>query len=100
MGKVKGAQHTTWGHHDTMIVNLRDWVRREINVLRTDLTKEAPSLSDNPDVMRTLQSAEDLNVQVFDLIRSVVDLAEKSSKAKPQKAIADEPDYPAHDDMD
>ena len=86
MGKVKGAKHDVWSHHDTMIVNLRDWVRREINVLRSDLTQQVPALADNSDVMKALQSAEDLNSQVFDLIRSVVDLAEKKAKSSPSKA--------------
>jgi hypothetical protein len=90
MGKVKGAQHTTWGHHDTMIVNLRDWVSRELNTLRLDLAREAPNLADNPDVMRTLSSADDMNARLFDLIRSVVDLAEKKSKAKPVPAEKEE----------
>ena len=90
MGKVKGAQHTTWGHHDTMIVNLRSWVNRELNSLRSDLDREAPSLADNPEVMKTLSSAEDLNTRLFDLIRSVVDLAEKKSKTKPAAVSQEE----------
>lgn len=79
MSKVKGAQHTTWSHHETMILNLRDWVTREISVLRSDLTKEVPRIADDPNVLRTLKAAEDMNVQLFDLIRSVTDLAEKQA---------------------
>ena len=87
MSKVKGARHNTWSHHETMILNLRDWVNREINVLRSDLAKESPSLAENDDVMKTLKSAEGLSVQVFDMIRSVVDLAEKTTKSRSPKKI-------------
>jgi hypothetical protein len=91
MGKVKGAQHTTWSHHETMIVNLRDWVRREINTLHLDLSKEVPHLSDDPNVKKILGSAEDMNTQLFDLIRSVVDLAEtESKKRKKTEAVVEE----------
>lgn len=80
MGKVKGAKHDTWSHHDTMIVNLRDWVTREVNILRSDIAKEVPHMEDDPNVLKLLKSADDLNVQLFDLIRSVVDRAEKEAK--------------------
>jgi len=33
-----------------------------------------------------LKSAEDMNVQLFELVRSVAALAEKSAKKKPTKA--------------
>lgn len=33
-----------------------------------------------------LKSAEDMNVQLFELVRSVADLAEKAAKKKPTKA--------------
>jgi len=83
MGKMKlkaKANHTVWGHHDTMIVNLRDWVKREIDILRSDLHKEAPHMADDPNVLKILKSAEDLNGQLFDLIRSVVDRGETEAK--------------------
>ena len=82
--KAKGATHTRWGHHDTMIVNLRDWVTREINALRNDISTEVPELSSSTSKM--LKSAEDMNVQLFELVRSVANLAEKSAKKKPTKA--------------
>ena len=85
MSKVKGATHSAWSHHDTMIVNLRDWVRREVNVLRNDMSKEVPSLADDPNVLKILKSVEDMNDQLFHLIRSVVDRAEAEA-AKQKKA--------------
>ena len=80
MSKVKGAQHSTWSHHETMVVNLRDWVKREIEVLRNDIAKDVPDLSSS--TSKLLKSAEDMNVQLFDLIRSVVDRAEAEAKKK------------------
>lgn len=81
--KKTRMQHTTWGHHDTMIVNLRDWVNRELTILRLDLSREVPNLADDPNMEKLLKAADDLNVQLFDLIRSVVDRAEiEAAKAK------------------
>ena len=77
--KVK-APTTTWGHHDNMIVNLRDWVKREVDMLRNDIAKEVPEL--NSSTSKLLKSAEDANAHLFDLIRSVVELAEKEAKKK------------------
>ena len=73
----KRSQHTVWGHHDTMIVNLRDWVAREINNLRDDITKNTPKLCSS--TSKILKNAEDLNVQMFDLIRNVLETAEKEA---------------------
>jgi hypothetical protein len=83
MSKNSKAKPDTWSHHDTMISNLRDWVNREINLLRTDISNNAPSL--NSSASKILKNAEDLNVQVFDLIRSVAEMAEKESKKKVPK---------------
>ena len=85
MSKEKGAQSTVWSHHETMVVNLRDWVNRELNTLRTDILKEVPVLSDDPNVSKTLKAAEDMNIQLFDLVSSVLDLAEKRAKSKPKE---------------
>ena len=74
---TKKSEHTTWGHHDTMIVNLRDWVNKEINLMRNSVADEVPHL--NAAVSKLLKSAEGLNVQMFDLIRVVADMAEKES---------------------
>lgn len=90
MGKVKGAQHTTWSHHETMIINLRDWVRREISTLHSDLVKEVPHLADDPNVKKILGSAEDMNTQLFDLIRSVTDRAEAEAKKKRAQIVVKE----------
>lgn len=93
MGKAKG-NHTTWSHHETMIVNLRDWVNREVATLRTDIAKHIPHMEDDPSILKLLKSAEDMNVQVFDLIRSVVDRAETEAKklkaAQPVKETDEE----------
>lgn len=91
MSKVKGAVHSRWSHHDTMVVNLKDWVKREIETLRNDIAAEAPKLS--PSTSKLLKSAEDMNAQLFDLIRSVVDLAEaEAKKKKPKEELAAAPD--------
>lgn len=93
MGKMKSkpkAAHTAWFHHDTMVVNLRDWVKREIEILRSDLHKEVPHMADDPNVLKILKTADDLNVQLFDLIRSVVDRGEAEAK-KLKKAQPVEP---------
>lgn len=96
MSKVKGAVHSRWSHHDTMVVNLKDWVKREIETLRNDIAAEAPKLS--PSTSKLLKSAEDMNAQLFDLIRSVVDLAEaEAKKKKPKVEQAEEPDAEAFD---
>ena len=85
MSKVKGAKSTVWSHHETMVVNLRDWVNRELNKLRTDITNDVPDLIEDPNVSKTLKAAEDMNVQLFDLVRSVLDHAEKKAKSKPKE---------------
>ena len=66
-----------WSHHDTMIVNLRDWVTRELDILRNDIASHAPKLRDS--TSKILKSAEDLNTQMFDLVRTVADMAEKEA---------------------
>ena len=83
MSKNAKSKSDTWSHHDTMISNLRDWVNREINLLRTDISNSAPSLSSS--TSKILKNAEDLNIQMFDLIRSVAEMAEKESKKKVPK---------------
>ena len=80
MSKNAKVKSDTWSHHDTMISNLRDCVTREINLLRTDISNSAPSLSSS--TSKILKNAEDLNIQMFDLIRSVAEMAEKESKKK------------------
>ena len=77
---AKKVKSDIWGHHDTMIVNLRDWVNREVSLLRTDISKSAPKI--NAATSKILKNAEDLHVQAFDLIRTVADMAEKESKKK------------------
>ena len=87
------AQHTTWGHHDTMIVNLRDWVSRELHILRSDLSREVSHLADDPNMLKLLKSADDMNVQLFDLIRSVIDRAEiESRKSKKTTEVVEDAD--------
>lgn len=78
---TKKVKSDIWCHHDTMIVNLRDWVNREVNLLRTDIAEAAPKI--NAATSKILKNAEDLHIQAFDLIRAVAELAEKESKKKP-----------------
>jgi len=90
--KKQRATHTTWGHHETMLINLRDWVNRELHVLRLDIAREVPHLDDDPNMSKLLKSAEDMNVQLFDLVRGVVDRAELEA-AKVKRAVTkQEPD--------
>ena len=67
-----------WVHHDAMISDLRAWIDREVNLLRTDISKSAPVI--NAATSKILKNAEDLYTQAFDLIRSVADMAAKESK--------------------
>lgn len=92
MSKTK---HTTWSHHETMLINLRDWIKREINLLRNDIDKEVPDLSSSASKM--LKSAEDMNMQLFDTIGSVILLAEKTSN---KKANASSTKKEEHDDFE
>lgn len=73
-----------WSHHDTMIVNLRDWVTREIDILRNDITSHVPKLCDS--TSKILKLAEDLNTQMFDLVRTVADMAEKEADSFVKRA--------------
>jgi hypothetical protein len=85
--KKQRATHTTWGHHETMLINLRDWVNRELHVLRLDIAREVPHLDDDPNMSKLLKSAEDMNVQLFDLVRGVLDRAElEAAKVKRTEA--------------
>lgn len=85
MSKKNSSTHTTWSHHETMLINLKDWVSREIYLLRNDINKEAPEL--NASSSKLLKSAEDMSVQLFDTISSVIALAEKTaSKKKPKQS--------------
>ena len=86
--KKSGIQHTTWSHRETMLINLRDWVNREIHSVRLDLAREVPHLEDDPSVVKLLKSAEDRTVELFDLIRSVVDRAEIEAKKLNKAPIA------------
>lgn len=73
-----------WSHHDTMIVNLRGWVTRELDILRDDIASNAPKLCNA--TSKILKSAEDLNVQMFDLVRIVADMAEKEANSFMKRA--------------
>jgi hypothetical protein len=92
MGKKKGARHNTWSHHETMIINLRDWVNRECINLRLDLAKEVPHMADDPNVDKLIKSAEELNVRLFDLLRSVIDRAETEARKTMAKMPTTEAD--------
>lgn len=80
MEKVKAD---VWVHHDTMISDLKGWIDREVNLLRTDISKSASGI--NAATSKILKNAEDLYTQAFDLIQSVSDMAEKESKKNPDK---------------
>lgn len=92
MSKTK---HTTWSHHETMLINLRDWIKREINLLRNDIEKEVPDLSSGASKM--LKSAEDMNVQLFDTVSSIITLAEKTTAKKTASTASKKEE---HDDFE
>lgn len=76
-GKVKKKTPVTiWGHHDTMIVNLRMWVEREIDNLRNDIRDHAPGLAGKPKLEAALTKAQELNVTLWDQIRVAQEMAE------------------------
>lgn len=85
MSKKDKSTHTTWSHHETMLINLKDWVSREIYLLRNDINKETPEL--NASSSKLLKSAEDMSTQLFDTISSIITLAEKTAKTKKQKQL-------------
>jgi len=70
-------------------------VSREIHNLRNDIAKEIPEL--NSSTSKMLKSAEDMNIQLFDLVRSIVDLAEtqanKKKKSQTTTKSAETDDY-------
>jgi hypothetical protein len=99
--KKQRATHATWGHHETMIINLRDWVNRELRILRLDIAREVAHLDDDPDMSKLLKLAEDMNVQLFDLIRGVVDRAElEAAKVKRQPMKQETVDNDAFEELD
>jgi len=73
--KKKRAQ-TIWDHHDTMIVNLRMWVEREIDNLDNDIRTHAPGLVGKPSLAAALKKAQQLNVSLWDQIRSAQEMAD------------------------
>lgn len=86
--KVKGATHNTWSHHETMIVNLRDWVNREIAGLHADITKEIPHLDGEPHVQKLFSHIEDLKKSLFESISDLRDLLEREAKKAAKSAKA------------
>ena len=67
---------TVWDHHDTMIVNLRMWVEREIDNLNSDIRSHAPGLVGKPKLEAALAKAHELNIQLWDQIRIAQELAD------------------------
>ena len=57
-----------WDHHDTMIVNLRNWVDREIDNLSNDISIHTPSLVGKPKLEAALIKAQNLNSKLCDQI--------------------------------
>jgi hypothetical protein len=67
---------TVWDHHDTMIVNLRMWVEREIDNLNNDIRTHTPGLVGKPKLEAALSKAQELNIQLWDQIRIAQELAD------------------------
>jgi len=72
---------TIWDHHDTMIVNLRMWVEREIDNLNNDIRAHAPGLAGKPKLAAALEKAHQLNVELWDQIRAVQEMADAHKEA-------------------
>lgn len=67
---------SVWDHHDTMIVNLRGWVDREIDNLSNDIRIHTPSLVGKPKLEAALGKAHNLNTQLWDQIRIAQEIAD------------------------
>jgi len=72
--KKKGVP-SVWDHHDTMIVNLRQWVDRELELLEVDIGKHARSVAGKPRVAAALKRATELNTQLWDAVREAQEMA-------------------------
>lgn len=73
---------TVWDHHDTMIVNLRSWVDREIDNINADIDTHAPKLRGKSKLETATKKAQEYNLQLWDQIRIIHDMA-NSYKAVP-----------------
>ena len=67
---------SVWDHHDTMIVNLRGRVDREIDNLSNDIRIHTPSLVGKPKLEAALGKAHNLNTQLWDQIRIAQEIAD------------------------
>lgn len=81
--------HDTWSHHETMIVNLKDWVTREISNLHIDLHKEIPHLEDEPHVQKMFSRIEDHKKNLFESLSDLRSLLEKEAAKAAKKSVAD-----------
>jgi hypothetical protein len=63
-----------------MIINLRDWVNREVISLRNDIAKHVPHLDDDPNYQGLLKRVEEQKLALFDLLRSILDRSEVEAK--------------------
>lgn len=72
---------TVWDHHDTMIVNLRMWVEREIDNLNNDIRTHTPGLVGKPKLTAVLEKAQELNIQLWDQIRIAQEMADSHKEA-------------------
>ena len=59
-----------------MIVNLRNWVDREIDNLSNDISIHTPSLVGKPKLEAALSKAQNLNSQLWDQIRIAQEIAD------------------------
>ena len=79
--KKKKGEVTVWDHHDTMIVNLRMWVEREIDNLNNDIRTHTPGLVAKPKLAAVLEKAQELNIQLWDQIRIAQEMADSHKEA-------------------
>jgi hypothetical protein len=89
MKKMKGTRETKWSHHDDMLVNLKDWVGREVTSLKDSLAKEHPEMAKDPAMIKSFKTAEDLTTRLFEILDTTVDLAERESNRKKKAPAQD-----------
>lgn len=73
---------TVWDHHDTMIVNLRMWVDKELENLRNDIAEHTPAIMGRPSLEAAFVKAKDLNLQLWDQIRIIQETADSAPVKK------------------
>lgn len=83
MKKTKGTRAPEWVRHDDMLINLKDWIGREVNNLKDAIAKSSPQLLDDPKVAGSFRSVDELTDNLFVTLDTIVTTAEKASPKSP-----------------